>query len=236
VERQRVVLITGAASGIGAACAARLLADGYAVVGWDLRAGDDPRIRWHELDVRDASAVGTAAAALPALDGAVTCAGLANREAAVDIAPATFSRLLDVNVDGTFLVAQAAYPALAAGGGTLVTMGSVAGRLAFTDRVAYCASKAAVSMLTRCLAIEWGPHGVRAVCVCPGFVDVGMAAQGIADDAALGRAVLGHTPAGRLTSPAEVAGTVAFVLSDAASGITGSDIYVDGGFAALGGF
>lgn len=236
MEQQRVVLITGAASGIGAACAARLLADGHRVIGWDLRAGDDPRIEWQELDVRAADQVATAATALPPLLGTVTCAGLANRETALDIAPATFSRLLDVNVDGTFFTAQAAYPALVAGGGTLVTVGSVAGRLAFTNRVAYCTSKAAVIMLTRCLAVEWAADGVRALCVCPGFVEVGMAAQGIANDEAMGRSVLGHTPAGRLTSPTEVAGTVAFALSEAASGITGSEIYVDGGFAALGGF
>jgi NAD(P)-dependent dehydrogenase (short-subunit alcohol dehydrogenase family) len=231
----RTVLVTGASSGLGQACAERMLDKGINVIGWDLRPGDDPRIEWHEVDVSAAESIATAAAFLRPLAGVVTCAGLANRDAANSIEPATFAKLMAVNINGTFLVAQATFDHLVAGAGVLVTIGSVAGREAFNHRVAYCTSKAAVVMLTRCLAIEWAPHGVRAVCICPGFVDVGMAAHGIEGGGNDRMRIVEHTPMGRLTGAGEVASALMFVLSEASSGITGSELYVDGGFAALGG-
>jgi glucose 1-dehydrogenase len=231
----RTVLVTGASSGLGQACAQHLLDQGINVVGWDVRPGEDPRLDWHEVDVRSPDSIASASAELGPLAGVVTCAGLANRDAATAIEPAAFADLMAVNVNGTFLTAQATFQQLVAGGGVLVTIGSVAGREAFKNRVAYCSSKAAVMMLTRCLAVEWAPHGVRAVCICPGFVDVGMAAHGIEGGGNDRTRILEHTPMDRLTSSSEVVSALMFVLSAASSGVTGSELYVDGGFAALGG-
>jgi NAD(P)-dependent dehydrogenase (short-subunit alcohol dehydrogenase family) len=233
VSAGRTVLVTGAARGLGLAACAELEKEGYEIIRWDRDSAGDSRVV--EVDVADEASVRGAAKDLPALAGVVTSAGVGSREGLVEISYPEWKRTQDVNVNGTFLTATATLSALEAGRGALVTVGSVNGKLGFTARGAYCTSKAAVIMLTRCLAIDWAPRGVRAVCVCPGFVNAGMAKQGIDKGALDVGAITGHTPLGRLVEDTEVASAISFVLSERASAITGSEILVDGGFVALGG-
>lgn len=228
------VLVTGSAGGLGGACATYLRQQGYSVIGWD--CVESPDGSWQRVDLTSFDEVAAAAAGLPPLAGVVNCAGVSNRLSVAELSAQDFANVVGINLGGTFNLAKAVFPALQAAGGTFVGIGSVAGSAAFTNRAAYCSSKAAVIMLVKCLAIEWAQHGVRAVCVSPGFVDAGMSVQGQREGGTSSTAILDHTPFGRLVKAEEFAQTVAFVISDAASGITGSEILVDAGFDALSGF
>jgi NAD(P)-dependent dehydrogenase (short-subunit alcohol dehydrogenase family) len=226
------VLITGIGGGLGGECSRHLAGLGYDVIGWDASVGDN----WQTVDVADGDAVDHAMAGLPPLVGVVHCAGVSNRLSIADLSVNEFARVMRVNAVGTFAVARASYPLLVQGAGAFVAVASVAGSAGFRNRVAYSSSKAAVIMMVKSMAIEWAPAGVRAVCISPGFVDAGMSLQGQQAGATPSDAILAHTPADRLVAVSEFASTVAFALSPAASGITGSEIVVDGGFLALGGF
>jgi NAD(P)-dependent dehydrogenase (short-subunit alcohol dehydrogenase family) len=230
-----VVLITGIAGGLGLACAEHLRGLGYDVLGWDA-AHPEMDDMWHQVDVSNPDEVDEAVAGLPPLIAVVNCAGVSNRLSVSDLSVTEFDSILRTNTVGTYAVARSTFPALAAGGGTFVAIGSVAGSLAFRNRVAYCTSKAAVRMLVSCLAIEWAADNVRAVCISPGFVDAGMSAQGQQQGSTSSAVVLSHTPNGRLVRADEVAATVAFVISPGAGSISGSEVLVDGAFAALSGF
>src|SRR5690606_16543269 len=119
------VLITGAASGIGLACAEEFHAAGFTVIGWDLKPGTQDYVRWQQVDVSDWESVAQAGSDLPPLDVVVTSAGLGVRGAVNDLSPETWRRVMSVNVDGTAFTAMAAFESLKAARGTLVTIGSI---------------------------------------------------------------------------------------------------------------
>ena len=231
----RRALITGASGGLGREIHAALRAEGATCALLGRRDGGGGAI-WIPADVSDAAAVGAAveqaAARLGGLD-AVVCA------AAVDCAwaptgemeIAEWDRTIAVNLSGTFYVCRAALPLLvAAGGGALVNVTSVAGLRAWADDVAYNASKAGVELLTRTIAVEYGPLGVRANCVAPGDIDAGMS-DAVTDPTERELMVARH-PVGRLGRAGEVAEAVVWLLSDASSFTTGATLMVDGGFLA----
>lgn len=220
------VLVTGAATGLGRACADRLSAEGYAVVGWDVR-GVDSNAR---VDVSAFDDVSTAAALLPPLVGVVHCAGVTSRESIMDSDPEEWARVIAVNLLGTFHVARAAYPLLRGARGTFVAVGSVQGTSGFRNRSAYGASKAAVVSLVRSMAVEWGQSGVRAVCVSPGYTTFGMSSG-----TRMPPEVYRRIPSGELVGVSEVTEVVAFLLSPRAGALTGIEIPVDNGFTAFSG-
>lgn len=234
MSEQGTVLVTGLLGGLGSACGEHLVSLGYTVLGWDAEA--DGSGNCARVDVTDLEAVAVAGAELPPLVGVVHCAGISDRRSIDDLTPAEFERVLSVNTTGTYAVARSALAALTAGHGTFVAIGSVAGSAGFRNRIAYSASKAAVAMMVKSMAIEWAERGVRAICISPGFVDAGMSIRGQRAGQTSNSAILDHTPSGRLVSAGEVATAVAFAISGAAAGITGAEIAVDGGFLALGGF
>lgn len=230
---KQAILVTGGARGLGLLISEELRHRGHSVIVWDQAVSDGGQPGVISVDVRDPDQVSSAAESLPnSLKGVVTCAGVASREAIVDLTSIEWSSVIDVNLNGTFHVAQACFSRLAEAQGTFITLGSVAGSLAISNRSAYCVSKAAVAMLTRCLALEWGPHGVRAVSLAPGFTDSGMSAQGIEEGRTNADTVRQRTPLRELVPASQIATLAADILEQRWSAITGTEIVIDGGFSA----
>lgn len=249
----RAALVTGAGSGIGRACALRLAADGFAValVGRDrarLSAVADRiadaggRAAAYTADVSDADAVRAAVAAATAELGAphvvVANAGIAESAKFTDITPEMWRRTFDVNVTGAFLAVQACLPPmLAAKTGRVVVIGSTASVQGFPWVVHYTASKHAVLGMVRALALEVAARGVTVNCVCPGYVDTELTQRSVdqivrttgrtPQDAR--RALESASPQKRLMTPDEVAETVSWLCGDAAAGVNGQAIVVNGG-------
>ena len=243
VTGRRVAAVTGAAGGIGAAVCARLAADGFAVACLDYRADLASEVaaglsgaRGYGLDVRDAGSVRDAAGRIRAELGEpwllVNAAGVFSIQRLTDLDEAEWDRLLDTNLKGPFLTCREFIPAMtAAGSGAIVNVASTAGVRGGRLRAAYCASKGGLVLLTRSLAIDHGPEGIRVNCVCPGLIDTEMADWIRHDEEALHRwsATL---PARRMGTPAEIADAVSFLASDHASYLQGSVLMVDGGGTA----
>jgi len=229
----KVALVSGAASGIGAAVLDRLVVEGMSVVGCDLRPTEDIL----ECDVREADACRAAVDEVLArhgrLDVLANVAGIAVGNRIEDVEPDEWRSVIDVNLTGTFLLSQAALPALRESTGTIVNMASVAGIQATPYNAAYCASKAGVIQLTRSMALELAEAGVRVNAVCPASVDTPfLAGFALPEDADLQLLVRSVSPMGRLIDPAEVAGAVVYLASDDAANVNGSALVIDGGASA----
>lgn len=249
----RNVIVTGGARGIGEAVARLLAAEGAYVQVLDVAAqalhascGElDPdtagRIRAHVADIRDAPAIGELVAALDderPVDGLVNAAGVLTTGAFLSTDAQSWRRMLDVNAYGTFVVTQAVAARMATRRrGAIVTVASNAGATPRFGLTAYCASKAAATMLTRCAGLELAQYGIRCNVVSPGSTDTPMLAEvagtgperdarSIAGDPSVFRAGI---PLGKIAVPRDIAQSVAFLLSDDAGHITMRELVVDGG-------
>jgi len=243
----RVAVVTGAAQGIGAACVQRLTRDGAAVALWDVAdaAGealaaalrvDGHRTAYFHCDVGDKAQVDAALAATVATFGAVDAlvnnAGIFRAAPFLDITEADWDAVIAVNLKGSFLVGQAVARQMPAGG-AIVNMSSVNGVMAIPTIASYNASKGGIDQLTRAMALALAEQGIRVNAVAPGTIATELArAAVLTSDAARAR-ILSRTPLQRLGEPAEIADVVAFLLSSAASYMTGEIVYVDGGRLAL---
>jgi NAD(P)-dependent dehydrogenase (short-subunit alcohol dehydrogenase family) len=240
----KTVIVTGAGSGIGAACAQHLAREGWRLALFDANAQGLEETRAmigaasHSaaLDVTDEAAVASAidaASALGPIKGLVNCAGIAADVPFLETNAERFRKILDVNVVGSFLVAQyAARKMIAAGGGAIVNIASVSGMVGNVGRTAYGASKGAVITMTQVMATELARAGVRVNAVSPGPVDTAMV-QAMHTDAER-ETWLSRVPMKRYASPQEIAEPIAFLLSDAARFITGQVLVADGGFLSAG--
>lgn len=245
----RVAVITGAAQGIGQACARRLVADGAAVALWDLADGPGQALA-DELAAGGARAVylhcnvarkdevdAALAATLQAfgrVDALVSNAGIFKAAEFLDITEADWDAVLDVNLKGAFLVGQAvARQMVAQGGGAIVNMSSVNGTLAIPTIASYNASKGGINQLTRAMALALADKGVRVNAVAPGTIATELAAQAVLTSEEARQKILSRTPLRRLGAPEEIADVVAWLASDAASYVTGEIVTVDGGRMAL---
>jgi NAD(P)-dependent dehydrogenase (short-subunit alcohol dehydrogenase family) len=236
----RVALVTGGASGIGAATVAALRARGATVVAADIQGGDGVDV----LDVTDEAAVDAFVDGVVAehgrLDLAANIAGTPGEVA--DVATSTtdaWRRTMAVNLDGAYFCVRAELRAMlaavAAGatGAAIVNVASSAARMGVPGLVAYSASKHGVLGLTRTAALEVARRGIRVNAVCPGTVRTPMLA-GFAGDEQTLEAMGRRAPMGRLGEPAEIAEAIVWLLSDAASFVTGAVLDPDGGVAAIG--
>jgi NAD(P)-dependent dehydrogenase (short-subunit alcohol dehydrogenase family) len=212
----RTALVTGAASGIGAAVADRLAADGWQVVRADRSAG--PGIT--QCDVADEAQVTALVAALPRLDALVCNAGIMIRKPLAGLTLADWSAVLATNLTSTYLLVRAAEAKLRAAKGAIVTVASTRAHQSEPNTEAYAASKGGLVALTHALAISFGPD-VRANCISPGWIQT--------HDEPLSAADHAQHPAGRVGTPADIASLAAWLLGPESGFVTGSEFVVDGG-------
>ncbi len=244
----KTVLVTGAASGIGAACALRFAREGACIGGIDL--AKPPAETWAEvvkaapaadfwtLDVRDepaiAQAVEAASRRFSSIDGLVNAAGVSGGGAVGGLEEEEWDRVLDINLKGTFLVSKHVVNRMVEqAAGSIVNLASVEGLEGFEFQAAYNASKGGVVLLTRNMAIDYGAKGVRVNCLCPGLIETPM--TDILKSEPLvpirDKFIEMHM-LGRPGQPEEVAAAALFLISDDASFVTGHSLVVDGGMTS----
>ncbi|PWR02688.1 dehydrogenase [Meridianimarinicoccus roseus] len=241
-----IALVTGAAHGIGQACAAVLHRQGMDVVLADIDTdaataaaqalGD--RARSVTCDMADPEQIAALFKDIDAQDGTLVAlvnnAGMVRPADFLDMTLEDFRTVLDVNLVGAFLATQHAGRMMVRDGvrGAIVNMTSINAQVAIPTIASYCVSKGGMAQLTKAAALALAPHGIRVNAVGPGSIDTAMVASVNADPAAMAK-VMSRTPLGRLGRAEDVAETVAFLVGEGAAYITGETIYVDGGRLAL---
>lgn len=248
----KVALVTGAASGLGAASARRLALEGAKVVLTDVsadaghavteqiaHAGGQAAFMPHDV-TSQSDWERTADAAVERfgrLDVLVNNAGVSGGlQELMTLDYEAWRRILTVNLDGVFLGLRYAGPAIArTGGGSIINISSILGKVGMAGAAAYCASKGGVALLTKAAALEWAPLGIRVNSVHPGFIDTPMvsgALQQVENANEMRDMLISRHALGRFGLPREVADAVLFLASDESSFITGAELVVDGGYTA----
>jgi len=244
----KVILVTGGANGMGEAHCRLLAAEGAQVIITDVSdrgetlatqiTSDSGKARFHRLDVTSLKhwkhVVGAVIDEFGKIDGLVNNAGILVREPAETLAEEDWDRLFEINVKGTFLGCQAVLPAMQrAGAGSIVNISSISGFVAnMPGMSAYCATKGAIRLFTKGLAVDYAKYGIRVNSLHPGTISTPMTADFESDPEKL-NLLLGTTIMRRLGQPNEISEVLAFLLSEKASFMTGSEVTADGGFTAV---
>ena len=239
----RAALVTGSASGLGKAITLSLAACGARLVCVDQAADSNQRVAQGvggialTLDVTDADAVERSVDEVirqtGSIDILVNSAGIGGRSPALSYPHDLMDRVIDVNLKGTFFMCQSVgRRMIEAGRGSIVNIASIGGLVAFPGSVGYQASKGGVVQLTRALAVEWAPSGVRVNAVAPGHVATELVRRQWEAEPGLKEYFLSRTPLNRLATPEEVTGPVVFLAGDASAMVTGQVIAIDGGYTA----
>lgn len=228
--REGWVIVTGASRGIGAAIAADLVRRGARVASLS-RGGNAPHGESIACDVSDEIAFTATLARLSQhapIMGLVNNAGMHRFAPSESYSTADFDEMLRVNATGLFAACRIAFPYLRdTGGSTIVNIGSFFDKLGVAENTAYCASKAAVGAITRCLAVEWAKHKVQVVDVAPGYVATDMSGDFLGSER--GKAWISKRSAvGRAGAPEEIAKLVGAILADDIPFLTGETLYIDG--------
>ena len=229
----RVIVVTGAGSGIGEAAVTAFSESGGTVIGWDLKPTTDDMM---QVDVSDWESVSRAAADVRErhgrVDVLVNCAGVITPNLpAEDVDPDDYRRNFEVNVMGVVHSTRALFPLLSeSNAAAVVNVASQAALVSLPHQTAYSASKGSVAALTRALAIDWADRGIRVNAICPGFTATPMAMKQMTPE--LDAAVSRRVPLGRLFQPSEMANVIEFLGSAKSSAMTGTVIPVDGGWTA----
>ena len=234
----RSALVTGGTSGIGAAIAAALAACGASVTVSGRQAASVaqfnaqrlPNQNAVQLDVTDNAAIKALISGFERLDIVVNSAGLVLRQREYE--PDAFAEVVDVNLNGSMRVAEAARPLLARQGGSIVNIASMLSFFGGAHAPAYSASKGGVVQLTKSLAIRYAPHNIRVNAIAPGWI-VTKLTQAVQDDKARNESIMRRTPMGRWGKPDDIGGAAVFLCSPAAAFITGVTLPVDGGYLTV---
>lgn len=246
----KAAIVTGAAHGIGLACARRLAADGasVALADIDAKAGEaaakalrdqGARAIFVATDVAQrpalAALIDRAAGEFGRLDIMLNNAGVALSAPIVDMSDELFDKVLSINLRAAFIGTQLAARKMieAKNGGVIINMSSVNALLAIPGLAAYACTKGALNQLTKVAAVELAPHNIRVVAIGPGTILTELAKKAVLSDEAARKKILSRTPIGRAGEPEEVAAVASFLASADASYITGQTIYPDGGRLAL---
>jgi len=239
MKENKTFLVLGASGGIGMACASRLAAQGHTVLAQGYRHTEEIRRKIPEGDVTAFSCDLASNLQITQMcrrilevyhqvDGIVFSAGVAHSSLLTDLKEEEWQHLFDVNVTSLYRICRELLPGMVSRqSGSLVVISSMWGRVGASCEAAYSATKAALIGLTRALAKEVGPSGVRVNCIAPGVIDTAMM-DCYSDE--VKRELAEETPLGRLGRPEDIAGAVAFLLSEDASFITGQTLGIDGGF------
>lgn len=243
--KEKVALVTGAASGIGFACAHRFAQEGAVVIGADLQDTGDwerivaasPRSKLHRLDVTDGAGQKSLASKVAEefghIDILVTAAGVGDGGPVGMLQEDTWDRVIDINLKGTYLSIKAVLDTMVAQrSGSIITIASVEGLNGTEGGSAYNASKGGVVLLTKNVAIDYGRIGIRCNTICPGFIDTPLLAHVLGALPDFRADVERETKMGRLGRPEEIAGAAFFLASEDASFVTGHTLVVDGGYTA----
>jgi NAD(P)-dependent dehydrogenase (short-subunit alcohol dehydrogenase family) len=229
--REGTIVITGGSRGIGAAIAEDLVGRGFAVAALS-RSGEAVAGKGYRCDVTDERSLRETISSVAAdgpLIGLVNNAGVHRATPSHQLTVADLEQTMSLNVTAVMVACREIYPNLkAAGGGMIVNIGSFFDKLGVAENLAYCASKAAVGAITRCLAVEWAKDGIRVIDVAPGYVETDLNRDFLAREkvkAWLGRRV----PVGRAGSAQEVARLVGALFAEDIHFLTGETIYIDGG-------
>jgi len=241
----KVAIVTGAASGIGLACARRYAEEGAIVVGLDRNGSDAwntveqsaPDSRFHQADVTDNAAQQAVAAdtvrEFGRIDILLTAAGVGDGGPVGMLEEATWDRVIDINLKGTFLSIRAVLDTMTAQrSGSIITIASVEGLNGTEGGSAYNASKGGVVLLTKNVAIDYGRVGIRCNTICPGFIDTPLLHEVMGAMPDFKADVVRETKMGRFGRPEEIAGAAYFLASDDSSYVTGHTLVVDGGYTA----
>jgi NAD(P)-dependent dehydrogenase (short-subunit alcohol dehydrogenase family) len=224
-------IITGGTRGIGAAVADRLAAEGWATLVLARHPGATAH-RFAACDVADPDAVRRVFAAQTRVDALINCTGIAGANR-LDDDDTLWHAIISSNLHGTYHTCKAVLPLLPDGTGRIVNMASVLGLRGVPDQTAYCAAKHGVVGFTRALALALAPRGITVNALCPGWVATDMAAQRYAELGITEQQAAAGVPTGRITSSAEIADAVVWLLRPEARNITGHALPIDGGGLAL---